>query len=137
MWYTCKSGLILVTPAHLLSTVIVMESFAVSLSISLFNLSATVTLHVNMVSMVLRGERARIEFVEKDGELIEIRPLEDMVLFSLSLQMKENINSPLSTTSRSSMVEQMIITSFTIPATKDSEKTERDTSGAETTANTR
>ena len=46
---------------HILCTLIVIESFPSALDTSLFTLSIAMTVHVRLVSMVLRGERVREE----------------------------------------------------------------------------
>ena len=100
-------------------------------------LSATVTKQEMFVSVVPRGERVSMAELEVGDELMEIRPPATMIIFSLSLQEKENSKSPLSTTFRSRLATQVRVTSPTPPATSDSERTESDTVGAETAANTR
>ena len=100
-------------------------------------LSATVTEQEMLVSVVPRGERVSMAELEVGDELMEIRPPATMIIFSLSLQEKENSKSPLSTRLRSILAIQVRVTSPTPPATKMSERTERDTVGAETAANTR
>ena len=113
-----------------------MDLFPDSLAFSLSSLSATTTEQVMVVSVVLRGEKMSIEELEVEEELMEIRPPADMTISSESLQEKENTKSPLSTTLKSRLAEQVRVTSSTPPATKESLRTVRDTVGAETAANT-
>ena len=108
-----------------------------SLGSSLSCLSATTTVQVMLVSVVLRGERVSIEELEVKDELMEIRPPAIINILSLSHQKKEYSISPLSTTLRSRLAIQVRVTSPIPPATKESERTERDRVGAETAANTR
>ena len=89
------------------------------------------------VSVVPRGERVSMVELEMGDELMEIRPPSTMIIFSLSLQEKENSKSPLSTTLKSKLAIQVRVTSPTPPATRESERTESDKVGAETAANTR
>ena len=89
------------------------------------------------VSVVPRGERVSMVELEVGDALMEIRPPSTMIIFSLSLQEKENSKSPLSTTLKSKLAIQVRVTSPTPPATRESERTESDTVGAETAANTR
>ena len=104
---------------------------------SWFCLSATITVQEMFVSMVPRGDRVSMAELEVEDELMEIRPPATMIILSLSLQEKENSKSPLSTTLKSKLAIQVRETSPTPPATRESERTERDTVGAETAANTR
>ena len=99
-------------------------------------LSATITVQEMFVSVVARGERESLAELEVGDELMEIRPPATMIILSLSLQEKENSKSPLSTTLTSRLATQVRVTSPTPPATRESERTERDTVGAETSANT-
>ena len=93
--------------------------------------SFTITRQVKLVSLVLRGERVREELVG-EGELMEIQPPADMAVSSLSSQVKENSNFPLSTTAVSTMAEHVRVTYPTPPATRGLEGAERDTEGEET-----
>ena len=108
-----------------------------SLVSSCLCLSATVTEQEMFVSVVPRGERVSMAELEVDNELMEIRPPATKIKFSLSLHEKENSKSPLSTTLRSRLAIQVRVTFPTLPATRESERTERDTVGAGTAANTR
>ena len=128
---------ILVIPAHLLWTSIVEALDPGALATSWSCLSATITEQETFVSVVPRGERVIMAELEAGDELVEIRPPATMFTFSLSLHEKENSRSPLSTTLRSRLATQVSVTSPTPPATSESERTERDTVGAETAANTR
>ena len=108
-----------------------------ALASSCICLSATVTEQEMFVSVVPRGERVSMAELEMRDELMEIRPPAAMIIFSLSLHEKENSKSPLSTTSRSRLAIQVRVTSPTPPATRVSERTERDRVGEGTAANTR
>ena len=100
-------------------------------------LSATITVQEMFVSAVPRGERVSMAELEVGDELMEIRPPATIIIFSLSLQEKENSKSPFSTTLRSRLAIQVRVTSSTPPATSESERTESDSVGAGTIANTR
>ena len=81
-------------------------------------LSATVTEQEMFVSEMPRGERVSMAELEVGDELMEIRPPATIVIFSLSLQEKENTMCPLSTTLRSRLAIQVRVTSPTPPATR-------------------
>ena len=107
-----------------------------ALGSSVFCLSDTTAVQEKEVSVVLRGERVSIEELEVEDELMEILPPVNMIIFSLSLQEKENSKSPLSTTLRSRLARQVRVTSPIPPATKESLRTVTITVGAGTAAKT-
>ena len=100
-------------------------------------LSATITVQEMFVSAVPRGERMSMAEFKVGDELMEIRPPATTIILSLSHQENENSKSPLSTTFRSRLAIQVSVTSPTPPATRESARTESDTVGAGTEANTK
>ena len=100
-------------------------------------LSATVTEQEMFVSVVPRGERVSMAELEVGNKLMVIRLPATMIIFSLSLQEKENSKSPLSTMLKFRLAIQVRVTSPTPPATRESGRTERDTVGTGTAANKR
>ena len=128
---------ILVIHAHLLWTSIEMDLVPGALAASWSCLSSTVTEQMMLVSVVLRGERVSMVELEIVDVLMEIRPPMTKIILSLSFQEKVNSKSPLSTTLWFTLAIQVSVTSPTPPATRESARTERDTVGAGTAANTR
>ena len=128
---------ILVTPVHSLWTSIEMDMVPCSLATSRFFPSFTTTLQVMVVSVVLSGERVSMDELEVTDELMEIRPPANIIALSLSHQEKENSMSPLFTTLWSRLAEQVRVIPSIPPATKESERNESDTFGAETGVKTR
>ena len=96
------------------------------LASSWFCLSATITVQEISVSVVPRGESVSMAELEVEDELMEIRPPATTIIFSLSLQEKENSKSPLFTTLRSRLAIQVRVISPTPPATRESGRTESD-----------
>ena len=90
-----------------------------------------------VVSVVLSGERVSMDELEVTDELMEIRPPANIIALSLSHQEKENSMSPLFTTLWSRLAEQVRVIPSIPPATKESERNESDTFGAETGVKTR
>ena len=107
-----------IIPAHLLWISIVVDLDPGGLASSRCCLSATTTEQEMFVSVVARGERVSMAELEVVDEWMEIRPPSTMIIFSLSLQKKENSKSPLSTTLRSRLATQVRVTSPTPPATR-------------------
>ena len=119
---------------HLLVTLIGSDLETWSLPMSLFIFSVAVTIQVKLVSVVLRGERVRVEegVGEGPGFVMEMRPSDNNSEPSLSCQLKEYCMSPSSTTVLFTMAEQVRVTSSTPPAIRGPGDTVRDTRGGET-----
>ena len=116
---------------HLLITLIGSDREAGLLPINLMTASVAMTIQVKLVSVVLRGERVRVE-VEGLGFVMRMRPPDTKSEPFLSCQLKEYCMSPTSTTLLFTMAEQERVTSSTPPAIRGPGDTVRDTRGGET-----
>ena len=123
---------------HLLITLIGSDAEAGLLSIKKLLASVTVAIQVKLVSVVLRGDRVRVEegMGEGPGFVMRMRPPDTKSEPFLSCQLKEYCMSPSSTTVLSTMAEQVRVTSSTLPAIRGPGDTVRDTRGGETAGGT-
>ena len=105
---------------------------------NLTSTSVAVAIQVKLVSVVLRGERVRVEegMGEGPGFVMRMRPPDTKSEPFLSCQLKEYCMSPSSTTVLSTMAEQVRVTSSTPPAIRGPGDTVRDTRGGETARGT-
>ena len=123
---------------HLLITLNGSDLEAWSLSMNLLAASVAAAMQVKIVSVVLRGERIRVEegMGEGPGFAILMRLPDTKSEPFLSCQLKKYCMSPTSTTVLSTMAEQVRVTSSTPPAIRGPEDTVRDTRGGETARGT-
>ena len=120
--------------SHLLITSIGSDIEAGLLPMNLSPTSVAAAIQVKLVSVVLRGERVRVEegMGEGLGFVMRMRPPDTKSEPFLSCQLKEYCMSPSSTTVLSTMAEQVRVTSSTPPAIRGPGDTVRDTRGGET-----
>ena len=119
---------------HLLITLIGSDLEAGLLPINMLKASVAVAIQVKLVSVVLRGERVRVEegMGEGPGFVMRMRPPDTKSDPLLSCQLKEYCMSPSSTTVLFTMAEQVRVTSSIPPAIRGPGDTVRDTRGGET-----
>ena len=107
---------------------------AKSLGSSVFRATLTATMHVKLVSMVVRGERVREEkAVVLEDWLMVIRSPDTISTPALSCQVKEYKMPCVSTTVRSNRAEHLRVMSSALPVMRGPvDVTSRDTVGAGT-----
>ena len=111
-----------------------LATMAKSLGSSVFRATLTSTVHVKLVSMVVRGERVREEkAVVLEDWLMVIRLPDTISTSSLSRQVKENkMFSCVSTIVRSNRAKHVRVTSSAPPARRGPERPGKDTAGVGT-----